>query len=48
MLWRDAGFATWKDCYRLGATITGALPAEGLDHDPVGMKDPEGNELDIN
>ena len=32
----------------LGATITGALPGEGLDHYAVGMKDPEGNEFDIN
>jgi hypothetical protein len=32
----------------LGATITGALPEEGLDHYAVGMKDPEGNEFDIN
>ncbi|MBP2330320.1 hypothetical protein JOF56_010705 [Kibdelosporangium banguiense] len=32
----------------LGATITGALPNEGLDHYAVGMKDPEGNEFDIN
>jgi Glyoxalase-like domain len=30
------------------ATITGALPAEGLDHYAVGMNDPEGNEFDIN
>jgi hypothetical protein len=32
----------------LGATLTGALSAEGLDHYAVGMKDPEGNEFDIN
>jgi len=32
----------------LGATITGALTAEGLDHYAMGMKDPEGNEFDIN
>ena len=32
----------------LGAAITGALPSEGLDHYAVGMKDPEGNEFDIN
>jgi len=32
----------------LGATITGALPGEGLDHYAVGMKDPEGNEFDTN
>ena len=32
----------------LGATITGAFPDEGLDHYAVGMKDPEGNEFDIN
>jgi hypothetical protein len=32
----------------LGATITGALSAEGLDAYAMGMKDPEGNEFDIN
>jgi hypothetical protein len=32
----------------LGATVFGALTAEGLDHYAVGMKDPEGNEFDIN
>ena len=32
----------------LGATITGALTADGLDHYAMGMKDPEGNEFDIN
>jgi hypothetical protein len=32
----------------LGATITGAMSAEGLDHYAMGMKDPEGNEFDIN
>jgi hypothetical protein len=32
----------------LGAVITGALAMEGLDHYAVGMKDPEGNEFDIN
>jgi hypothetical protein len=33
----------------LGATITGALGvADGFDHYAVGMKDPEGNEFDIN
>jgi hypothetical protein len=38
-----AGFATWNDFYReLG------LPEDGLDHYAVGMKDPEGNEFDIN
>jgi len=31
----------------LGATITGPFE-EGLDHYAVGMKDPEGNEFDIN
>jgi hypothetical protein len=31
-----------------GATITGPLGEEGLDHYAVGMKDPEGNEFDIN
>jgi len=32
----------------LGATLTGPLIAEGLDHYAVGMKDPEGNEFDVN
>jgi hypothetical protein len=32
----------------LGATITGPLSREGLDHYAVGMKDPEGNEFDVN
>lgn len=32
----------------LGATITGALDEGGLDHYAVGMRDPEGNEFDIN
>jgi hypothetical protein len=32
----------------LGATLTGELNNEGLDHYAVGMKDPEGNEFDIN
>jgi len=32
----------------LGATITGALGDEGADHYAMGMKDPEGNEFDIN
>jgi hypothetical protein len=32
----------------LGAASTGALSEEMLDHYAVGMKDPEGNEFDIN
>ena len=32
----------------LGATITGALSGEGPGPYAVGMKDPEGNEFDIN
>jgi Glyoxalase-like domain len=32
----------------LGATIAGAIPDEGLDHYAVAMRDPEGNEFDIN
>lgn len=32
----------------LGATITGAIVNDGLDHYAVGMKDPEGNEFDVN
>ena len=32
----------------LGATITVVMYQEGVDHYAVGMKDPEGNEFDIN
>lgn len=32
----------------LGATITVVMQQDGLDHYAVGMKDPEGNEFDIN
>jgi hypothetical protein len=32
----------------LGATIVGILTEEGIDHYAVAMKDPEGNEFDIN
>jgi len=32
----------------LGASCTGALSADGLDHYAMGMRDPEGNEFDIN
>jgi hypothetical protein len=32
----------------LGATFTVVLGGDGLDHYAVGMKDPEGNEFDIN
>jgi hypothetical protein len=32
----------------LGATISGPLSTDGLDHYAVGMRDPEGNEFDIN
>ena len=32
----------------LGATVTCVMSQEGLDHYAVGMKDPEGNEFDIN
>jgi hypothetical protein len=32
----------------LGATITGPFTEQGMDHYAVGMKDPEGNEFDIN
>jgi hypothetical protein len=32
----------------LGGTIVGALTEEGIDHYGVAMKDPEGNEFDIN
>jgi hypothetical protein len=32
----------------LGATFTGALGDGSMDHYAVGMKDPEGNEFDIN
>jgi hypothetical protein len=32
----------------LGALLVGVLDTEGLDHYAVAMKDPEGNEFDIN
>ena len=32
----------------LGATLLGPLDSEGLDHYAVAMKDPEGNEFDVN
>jgi hypothetical protein len=32
----------------LGATITGTLDVDGLDHYAVALVDPEGNEFDIN
>jgi hypothetical protein len=32
----------------LGAELVGVLNTEGLDHYAVAMKDPEGNEFDIN
>ena len=32
----------------IGATVTCVLSQEGLDHYAVGMKDPGGNEFDIN
>jgi hypothetical protein len=47
-----AGFATWDDYYRdLGLPeeeLDGVLYREGLDHYAVAMKDPEGNEFDVN
>jgi hypothetical protein len=32
----------------LGATLTVVMSEDGMDHYAVGMKDPEGNEFDIN
>ncbi len=32
----------------LGATLVGVLSTEGLDHYGIAMRDPEGNEFDIN
>jgi Glyoxalase-like domain len=32
----------------LGATISGAMSSDDMDHYAMGMKDPEGNEFDIN
>jgi glyoxalase superfamily protein len=32
----------------LGATMVGVFAEEGIDHYAVAMKDPEGNEFDIN
>jgi hypothetical protein len=31
-----------------GATVTRALSEEGSDHDAVAMRDPAGNEFDVN
>jgi hypothetical protein len=53
---RDAPLATRKQrvdaearrLADLGATITGALGSDGVDHYAMGMRDPEGNEFDIN
>ena len=55
-VYRDAPLATRRQrvdaearrLTDLGATVTGALSEDGLDHYAVGMKDPEGNEFDIN
>jgi hypothetical protein len=56
VVYRDAPLATRRQrvdaearrLADLGATITGALGDDSLDHYAVGMKDPEGNEFDIN
>ena len=45
---RDVVDAEARRLTDLGATNTGALSGDGLDHYAVGMKDPEGNEFDIN
>jgi len=39
-----------RQCWaaELGATMVRVLEEEGLDHYGVAMKDPEGNEFDIN
>ena len=34
--------------HRLGATLVGVSFTEGLDHYAMAMRDPEGNEFDIN
>jgi hypothetical protein len=44
-----ARFQLVADCKDPGLLApTGALSADGLDHYAMGMKDPEGNEFDIN
>lgn len=53
---RDVPLATRKEridaevarLAALGATLVGPLDCEGLDHYAVAMRDPEGNEFDVN
>jgi hypothetical protein len=45
---RERVNATAERLVQLGATLTAELLSEGLDHYAVSMRDPEGNEFDIN
>ncbi len=45
---RDRVDAEAKRLVSLGATMIGVLEADGIDHYGVAMRDPEGNEFDIN
>ncbi len=45
---RDRVDAEAKRLASLGATMIGVLEADGIDHYAVAMRDPEGNEFDIN
>jgi len=45
---KERGDAEARRLAGLGATIVAPLGDEGLDHYAVAMKDPEGNEFDIN
>jgi Glyoxalase-like domain len=44
----DLAFQRARRLTELGATMVRVLEEEGLDHYAVAMKDPEGNEFDIN
>jgi hypothetical protein len=45
---RRAGSASARRLADLGAALVGVPSTKGLDHYAVAMKDPEGNEFDIN
>jgi Glyoxalase-like domain len=45
---RERVDAAARRLVELGATLAAEVPSEGLDHYAVGMRDPEGNEFDIN
>lgn len=45
---RDRVNAEAERLVALGATVVGVLETEGIDHYAMAMRDPEGNEFDIN